>query len=80
MTSYLLQMLIILKTSAETPKSEKLFRCGNELFKNNIDVCRLGQIQSTTFAKVLMQNFARSSNFDIQCPLKAKNYTLENFS
>lgn len=73
-------MLIILKNSAETPKSEKLFRCGNELLKTNIDVCRMGDIQSTTFAKVLMQNFARSSNFDLKCPLKVTNYTLENFS
>lgn len=78
--SILFQMLIILKNSAETPKSEKLFRCGTDLLKTYIDVCRMGEIQSSTFAKVLMQNFARSSNFDIKCPLKPKNYTLENFS
>lgn len=73
-------MQIIIKNSAETPKSEKIFRCGNELMKTNIDLCRMGEIQSTTFAKVFMQNFARSSNFDMKCPLMPKNYTLDRFS
>lgn len=86
-----------MKTSAETPKGERLFRCGNELVKMNLDICKIGknssgaansnrhykipgQLQSTTFAKVLMENFARSADFELACPLGARNYTLRRFS
>lgn len=73
-------MMVSVKTSAATPKNENLFRCGNEIIKTNIDICKIGTIQSTTFAKVLMENFAKTSNFDVSCPLEAKNYTLNAFS
>lgn len=76
----LFKFLIVLKASTETPKSEKIFRCGNELLRMNVDLCKMGQIQSTTFAKVLMENFAKTSDFELKCPLTPKNYSLNNFS
>lgn len=73
-------MMVSVKTSAASSKAESLFRCGNEIIKTNVDICKIGTIQSTTFAKVLMENFAKTSNFDVKCPLEPKNYTLNAFS
>lgn len=79
-TVIFLQIMFLLRASGETVKNEKLFRCGAEILKTNIDVCKMAKIQSTTFAKVLMENFAHSSDFELKCPLKPRNYSMTDFS
>jgi hypothetical protein len=34
------------------------------MLKTTVDLCRLGQIQSTYYAKAYMANFANTSNFE----------------
>lgn len=65
--------------SAPTPKGEKLFRCGSQLIKTSIDVCRLANIQSEIFGKIIMENLHLSSNFALECPLMPGEYKLTNF-
>lgn len=74
------QLLIVLKMSAGSSAKETLFRCGVEMLRTNVDMCKLANIQSTTFAKVLMENFAHVSNFDMTCPMSPKNYSMEGLS
>lgn len=72
--------MIVLKMSAGASAKEKLFRCGIEMLRTNVDMCKLANIQSTTFAKVLMENFAHVSDFELKCPLHPRNYSMEGLS
>ncbi|CRL02684.1 CLUMA_CG015947, isoform A [Clunio marinus] len=74
------KIVFVLRASLDSSKGEKLFKCGRELSKTNIDVCKMAKMQSSTFAKLLMENFAPSANFQISCPLTPRTYTLTNFT
>ena len=50
-----------------------LFHCNKEVFKTSIDVCKMSQLRGNFLAKMFMENFFKSSNFNIQCPFKRTN-------
>jgi len=54
------------------------YECDREIIKGSVDLCRIGEMQGSMIAKVLMENFAKSANFDLRCPIKAMNYTITN--
>lgn len=62
------------------PKNDEDSEYQNRVLRSTIDLCRLRTGAGANFiAKMLMENFHKSADFTLQCPMKAGNYNLWNF-